>query len=229
MSEKPLISFVMPVYNRLEWVGEAVMSVLSQSYPNFELILIDDFSTDGSWEFLSEWLKDNKKVKLVRNPVNMGAGITRHKGTILANGEIVLVCDSDDINIVERGEETVKWFKENPDSELVNFPYVSVGYNNEVVQEYEGQEFDHKEFKDSGRVSYFCNPTVAYKKRSYLQTDGYSRETKTETDDIQFVRNWVKADKKIDFKPGDPLLLHRVLPDSMMAGLRGFKPEWVGA
>lgn len=76
----PLISFVLPSYNRIEWIGEAVSSVLSQSEQDIELIIIDDGSTDGTWEMLNEWLKDNPKVRLYRNEVNLGAGPSRHKG-----------------------------------------------------------------------------------------------------------------------------------------------------
>ncbi len=82
----PLISFVLPSYNRLEWIAEAVSSVLAQSEQDIELIVVDDGSTDGTWEFLTEWLGGNPKVKLHRNEVNLGAGPSRHKGAELATG-----------------------------------------------------------------------------------------------------------------------------------------------
>lgn len=226
MSEKPLISFCLPTYNRLEWIAEAVSSVLSQTYENIELIIVDDGSTDGTWEFLNEWLGENSKVRLYRNEVNMGAGPSRHKAAELALGEIICICDSDDVNTVDRAEETVKWFEENPKSELVNFSYVSVGYNNEVLEQFEGSEFDHDLYEKEKHVNYYCNPSVGVKKSSYFETEGYKKETETETDDSQFVRNWIKAGKKIDFS-SKTLLCHRVLPDSMMVGLRGFDPKWV--
>lgn len=223
---KPLISFVLPTYNRLEWIAEAVSSVLSQSEQNIELIIIDDGSTDGTWEFLNDWLKDNPKVKMYRNETNLGAGPSRHKGAELASGEIICVCDSDDVNTVDRAEETLKWFKEHPESELVTFAYVSVGYNNEIIDRYDGEKFDHETYKKDGRINYFCNPVVGMKKKSYLETDGYLKETEKETDDSQFVRNWIKSGKKIDFS-AQTLLCHRVLPDSMMSKLRGFDEKWV--
>lgn len=227
MSDKPLISFVLPTWNRLEWVGEAVSSVLSQSEQNIELIIVDDGSTDGTWEFLNEWLKDNPKVKLVRNDVNMGAGPSRHKGAELASGDIICICDSDDVNTVDRAEETLKWFKENPESELVNFPYVSVGYNNDIIDRFDGDRFDHDLYAKEERVNYYCNPSVGMRKSSYFQTEGYKKETEKETDDNQFVRHWIKSGKKIDFCPGQTLLMHRVLPDSMMSKMRGFDAKWV--
>lgn len=223
---KPLVSFVLPTYNRLAWIGEAVMSILSQSEKNIELIVIDDGSTDGTWEFLDEWLKNESRVVLVRNEKNMGAGPSRHKGAEMAMADIICICDSDDINEIERAKKTLEWFEKNPKSELVTFPYVSIGYNNEFLESYEGQEFDHDLYKKTGHVTYYCNPSTAMKKQSYFDTDGYKKEDEKETDDAQFVRNWVKAGKRVDFCPGEALIGHRVLPDSMMVKFRGFKPEW---
>lgn len=224
--DKPLISFCLPTYNRLAWIGEAVMSLLSQTEKDIEIVIVDDGSTDGTWEFLSEWLKDNPKVTLVRNERNMGAGPSRHKACEIAKADIIGVCDSDDINVIERAEKTLEWFKDNPDSELVTFPYVSIGYNNEYLESYDGSKFDHEEYEKTEKITYYCNPSTAFKKNAYFETGGYLKENKSETDDAQFVRNWVKSGKKIDFSPGNPVVGHRVLPDSMMVQFRGFKPEW---
>ena len=89
-----------------------------------------------------------------------------------------------------------------------------------------GSEFDEEGFKTNGVVNYFCNPTVAYKKKSADEIGGYQPETKEQTDDIQFLTNWIKAGKKVGFDNRAFGVLHRVLPDSMMSKQRGFKPEW---
>ncbi len=131
------------------------------------------------------------------------------------------------MNTVDRAEETLKWFKENPDSELVNFGYVSVGYNNDIIDRFDGDKFDHELYSKEERVNYYCNPSVGMKKKSYFETAGYKKETDLETDDSQFIRNWIKSGKKIDYCSGPMVLLHRVLPDSMMAKMRGFDSKWV--
>lgn len=224
---KPLISFVMPVFNRLEWLGEAVSSVLSQTEQNIELIIVDDCSDDGSWEFMNDWLKDEKRVKLFRNEKNLGAGPSRHKGAELAQADILCICDSDDVNVDERAKKTLEWFEKNPESELVTFPYVSVSYTNEILQNFDGEKFDYETYEKTGYINYYCNPSAAVKKKAYFETKGYEKENDKETDDRQFVRNWLKAGKKIDFCFGDALILHRVLPDSMCVKFRGFNPDWV--
>lgn len=223
----PKISFVLPTHNRIEWVGEAVTSILGQTEKDLELIIIDDGSTDGTKEFLENWLSNNNRVRIFRNEQSIGCGPSRHFGAMQAKADIISVMDDDDVCLDDRAEKTLSWFNANKDSELVNFPYVSVGYNNEVIKGYEGEKFNHDEYISSGRVNYFCNPSVSMKKDSYLKTGGYLKENSKETDDSQFVRNWIKAGKKIDFCPGDPVLLHRVLPNSMMVGLRGFDAAWV--
>src|SRR5690606_10713863 len=117
----------------------------------------------------------------------------------LASAPIICVCDDDDVYPVDRAEATLRWFQEHPESELVNFPYVRVGYFDEILETFEGGEFDHEVFKKTGAVSYFCNPTVAYRKDSAIEMGGYPSETSEKTDDYQFVTNWVSAGKKIDF------------------------------
>lgn len=227
--EKPLVSFVMPTKDRIEWVAEAVMSVLGQTERNIEFIIINDGSSDGTKEFLDEWVAKDTRVRIVHNEKSLGAGPCRHLGAEMAKADIVCIVDDDDINTDERAAVTLKWFKEHPESELVTFPYVSIGYNNEIIERFDGKAFDHEEYERSGAINYYCNPSTAVKRESYLATDGFKKENAKETDDHQFVRNWIKAGKKIDFCPGEFLLMHRVLPNSMMAGLRGWDPKWVGA
>jgi glycosyltransferase involved in cell wall biosynthesis len=225
----PLISFVLPTHNRLEFVGECIQSLLEQTEPNIEIIVVNDNSTDGTKEFLDEWAVKDPRVKLFHNEQNMGAGRSRNIGTAMASADIVAVCDDDDVYPEDRAEVTLRWFREHPQSELVNFPYMRIGYFAEHLEPFYGSEFDEKAFKEKGTVSYFCNPSVAFKKSSALEMGGYPSETKQMTDDIQFVKNWIDAGKKIDFDNRAMACLHRVLPTSMMAKQRGFRPEWVGA
>lgn len=225
----PKISFVLPTHNRLEFVGECIQSLLEQTEPDIELIVVNDNSTDGTKEFLDEWAVQDPRVKVIHNAENLGAGRSRNIGTEQASSEIVAVCDDDDAYPPDRAEVTLRWFQEHPESELVNFPYIRIGYFGEHLETFTGSEFDEKTFKENGSVNYFCNPSVAFKKVSALAMGGYPSETKNMTDDVQFVKNWIDAGKKIDFDNRAYACLHRVLPNSMMAKMRGFNPAWVGA
>lgn len=225
----PKLSWVMPVYNGVGWVEEAIQSLLMQTIvKDTEIIIVDDGSTDGTGEFLDDWATQFPEVKIIHNEKNMGAGRSRNRGAEAAQAEIIGICDSDDINLAERGELILKHFKDHPDSELVNFPYQACGYFNERVEDFPGSPFDYEAYKNGGNV-YFCNPSTAMKKKSALEIGGYEPENDKETDDLQFLRKWIAAGKKVDFVPGDMVILHRNLPNSMMTRHRSWNPDWVVA
>lgn len=224
------ISFVLPVYNRVAWIGETLQSLLSQTVEDFEIVIVDDASTDGTREFLQDWTPHYKNVKLILNEKNMGAGKSRNIGIEVACAPIIASCDSDDLYADEHGEIILKHFDKNPTSEMVNFPYQRVGYFNEPLEDFPGAPFDHEQFLKDGSINYFCNPNCAFKKEVALSVGGYEPEIiegeGRKTDDVQFITKWVRNGHKIDFQPGFLTLAHRVLPDSMMAKLRGFRKEW---
>jgi glycosyltransferase involved in cell wall biosynthesis len=203
--------------------------LMDQTEKDIEIIVVNDNSTDGTKEFLDEWAVKDPRVKVIHNEENQGAGRSRNLGTAVASSEIIAVCDDDDFYPDDRAEITLRWFKEHPESELVNFPYIRVGYFGEHLENFYGSQFDHEGFKKEGKVSYFCNPSAAYKAYAVLEMGGYPSETKDMTDDVQFIRNWVEAGKKVDFDNRAFACLHRVLPSSMMVRHRGFNPAWVGA
>ena len=223
----PKISFVLPTHNRLEWVGECIQSLLEQTEQDIEIIVVNDASTDGTKEFLNDWAATHPQIKIIHNETNLGGGKSRNIGAEAARSEIIAVCDDDDVYPNDRAEATLRWFAEHPESELVNFPYVRIDFFGDIMPPpFYGSEFDEEGFKTNGVVNYFCNPTVAYKKKSADEIGGYQPETKEQTDDIQFLTNWIKAGKKVGFDNRAFGVLHRVLPDSMMSKQRGFKPEW---
>jgi len=226
----PKISFILPVWNSVAWIGETLQSLLSQTIDDYEIIIVDDFSTDGTREFLQEWTPHYKQVKLILNDKNMGAGHSRNIGMAVASSPIIASCDADDLYADEHGTIILEHFEKNPQSEMVNFPYQRIGYCNEPLEDFPGEPFDHETFLKEGTINYFCNPNCAFKKEAALAIGGYEPEKldgpDCKTDDVQFITKWVKSGRRIDFQPGFLTLGHRVLNTSMMSKLRGFKPEW---
>ncbi len=96
MSVRPLVSVLMTSFNRERYVGAAIESVLAQSLADFELIVVDDCSTDGTVRVVEQYLSD-PRVQLVRNERNLGDYPNRNQAATLARGEFLRYHDSDDL------------------------------------------------------------------------------------------------------------------------------------
>jgi|APSaa5957512576_1039674.scaffolds.fasta_scaffold85731_1 teichuronic acid biosynthesis glycosyltransferase TuaG len=97
LSELPLVSIIMPAYNSGEYIDEAIKSVLSQSYKNYELIIIDDCSRDSTFEILKYYSEKYNNIFYYKNRVNRGPGSSRNIGIKKSTGEYIAFLDSDDI------------------------------------------------------------------------------------------------------------------------------------
>ena len=90
------VSVVVPVYNRRELVGRALESVSAQTFTDWELIVVDDASTDGTWEYLRSAWNEAPPVRLLRQRVNSGVSAARNTGIEAARGDWIALLDSDD-------------------------------------------------------------------------------------------------------------------------------------
>lgn len=121
MSQERLFSVIVPVYNREKCLNASASSVLEQSFGDWELILVDDCSTDSSLEVINALAAKDSRVRAVRQPVNGGASAARNSGLEIANGKYVLFLDSDD----ELAQGTLEVLSEvvRSEPELVVFDY----------------------------------------------------------------------------------------------------------
>jgi glycosyltransferase involved in cell wall biosynthesis len=97
MKEHPLVSVLMTSYNRERYIPEAIESVLSSSYENFELIVVDDLSTDRTLEIAASYASKDPRVKVYSNRENLGDYPNRNQAAAYANGKYIKYLDSDDI------------------------------------------------------------------------------------------------------------------------------------
>ena len=109
--KKPSVSVVMPVYNQEKFVQESIQSILLQSFDDFEFIIIDDGSTDSTFEILQS--NNDKRIKLIRKKVNQGHNIARNQGMEIAKGKYICVMDSDDIALPYRIETQFNFLETN--------------------------------------------------------------------------------------------------------------------
>jgi glycosyltransferase involved in cell wall biosynthesis len=109
--ENPLISVVLPTFNRCRLLGRALDSVLAQTYRNLELIVVDDGSTDDTALLLSAYARD--RLRVIRQP-NRGVSAARNAGMRQASGQWIALLDSDDYWLPQKLERQLDFFKNNP-------------------------------------------------------------------------------------------------------------------
>ena len=112
------ISVVMPVYNAARFLRESIDSVLDQIYPHFELILIDDCSTDNSYEIMCEYAEKDSRVRVYKNERNMGVSYTRNFGVNKAQFDYIALIDSDDMWSAQKLQKQVALLATYPDTDL---------------------------------------------------------------------------------------------------------------
>lgn len=112
----PMVSVILPVYNgnKNGWLDRSISSILNQTYKDLELILIDDGSTDDSWEVLKKYAAQDKRIRLYKNKENMGISKTRNRGNDLALGKYIIPMDQDDDNDPNRILFQVAHMEQNP-------------------------------------------------------------------------------------------------------------------
>lgn len=115
----PRVSVVMAAYNVALYIEQAVTSILQQTYTDFELIVIDDGSTDGTWEVLERLASQDARIRLARNLENMGISHTRNRLTEMARGDLIAVMDSDDWCLLDRLEKQVTYLDQYPEVGVV--------------------------------------------------------------------------------------------------------------
>ncbi len=138
MSKKtaPLVSLIMPVYNGSLFIEQAIESILNQTYQNFELIIINDFSTDDTPTIVGKYPKlYPKKVKVLHLKKNHGAYEAINKGFRQAKGEFIALMDSDDISHSKRLEKQVEFLLKNKKVIVVGTQARVINQNGKVIGE----------------------------------------------------------------------------------------------
>ena len=109
--EDGLVSIIMPSYNTAPYIKQTIQSVLDQTYTNWELIIVDDYSTDNTDEVV-DTIKDCR-IRYFKNEKNSGAAISRNKALRKAKGQWIAYLDSDDLWMPEKLEKQIKFMEEN--------------------------------------------------------------------------------------------------------------------
>ena len=106
-----LVSIIMPSYNTARYIKNSIDSVLAQTYKNWELLIVDDCSTDNTDEIIAQF--NDSRIKYVKNEKNSGAAVSRNRALAQAKGKWIAFLDSDDLWAPEKLEKQLKFMAEN--------------------------------------------------------------------------------------------------------------------
>lgn len=125
--QTPLISVIMPLYNAERFVGESIENVLRQTVGDFELIVIDDASTDASAEIAHAYAAKDDRIVLMHNELNSGAARTRNRALDAARGKFITFMDADDLCSPERFAKQLAFFERHPQTDICGSYYTMFG------------------------------------------------------------------------------------------------------
>lgn len=133
-SMNPLLSIISPVYNVASYLDRCVESILSQSYRNLELILVDDGSTDGSSAICDAWAAKDQRVVVIHQ-VNGGVSAARNVGLKIVKGDYLTFVDPDDFLAPETYSINMTYLLEHQDVDILQYPYCHY-FNDDDIQDY---------------------------------------------------------------------------------------------
>lgn len=213
MKKSPKVSVLMPVYNGDRFLPDAIDSILKQTFTDYELIIIDDASTDNSWQILREYASLDERIRLFRNQDNMGLAAALNRGLKVAKGEYIARMDQDDISLPERFATQAAFLDTNSDVDVL-------GSATQIIDEW--GELTVKIVRHPTRhyiifwalcfYTPFVHPSVMFRKNIVESVGGY--------DEIPFANEdrdlWTRLSSIAQFANVDKIyLLHRRHSDSL--------------
>ena len=171
---KPLVSVVLPIYNCEQYILYTINALQGQTYTNFEIIAIDDNSTDNSYNIVKS-INDNR-IKLYKNESNLGIAKTTNKAFSLCNGEYILQQDHDDISLPNRIEVSLNFLENNRDIAGISGAEKTIGAsitnsnfidNRNIIIQKSADEVNCQQFFTGA----FRNPTCMFRKEILSNLD----------------------------------------------------------
>lgn len=167
----PLVSIIIPTYNRAHLISETLDSVLAQTYTNWECIIVDDGSTDNTFEVISSYVNKDARFQYHHRPTDRLAGgnAARNYGFEVSKGEYVIFLDSDDLLLNNCLQNRLKYFAKNSFANLLITNVAYLDSKNQIVNK------DPLKFSPSGYLEMFFSydipwqTTAATYKRKFLE------------------------------------------------------------
>ena len=170
----PKVSVIMGVYNSAnkQMLVDAIESILNQSYTDFEFIICDDGSTDDTYVFLNEYIKKDKRCKLIKNNKNCGLAYSLNHCLSVAKGEYIARMDGDDISLSDRFEKEVQYLDNHPEIAVIGTLAYYIDNSRKRYKEFRRQEV--VTLQDAIKNSNVIHPTVMMRKNALNKVKGYT-------------------------------------------------------
>lgn len=204
-----LVSIITPTYNSEKYIRETVASVQKQSHTNWEMIIVDDFSTDNTATIVKELQKEDQRIKLILSKKNNGPAISRNKGIQKASGKYMTFLDADDIWFTDFIKTSIETIKKTG----IHFVFSSYRRSNESL------EFVYSDFIVPERVTY----TDILKTNSiscltaFIDIEVLGKKFMPEVYKRQDMGLWLRYLKEIPFAHGikEPQAIYRIRQNSL--------------
>ena len=172
--QNPKVTVLMSVYNGEKYLSEAVDSILAQTYRNFEFLIVDDGSSDGSSEILAVYAELDSRIRVVRNDENIGLTRSLNKGLSLASGEYIARMDADDVAYPTRLACQTEYLDNNPGITVVGSGIEIIDENSQVI----GRRLpkDDSVFLKNNLIlknSVFAHSSVVFRREVVVRAGGY--------------------------------------------------------
>ena len=164
MMSNPKISVLMPAYNAEKYIAEAIESILNQTFKDFEFIIIDDCSTDGTYSIIQRYAKRDDRMIVLKNEKNLKICETLNKGIEIAKGKYIARMDADDWSYPDRLEKQFKFMEENPEIGISGGTMEVCDEKMKVLNQRKYNLSDEEIRKKIFRYSPFSHPLVIIKK-----------------------------------------------------------------
>lgn len=188
----PRVTVLMTAYNCERFIRDSVGSVLGQTYHDFELLIVDDASTDGTFDILSSF--DDARIRILRNESNRGVAYSRKKALANALGEYVAILDADDISLPSRLEEQIGYLDENPSVALVGSANYVMDDNGNIIDKWAASIPAHVIRWKLLFGNCLCHSTVMFRRQAAIEVGGYDESVFAGEDFDFYVRMALRHD-----------------------------------
>jgi len=219
IQQYPLISIITPSYNSEKYISETIESVLAQTYKNWEMIIVDDVSSDDSLQIIEQYTQKDSRIKVIRSKQNMGPAHARNRAIKEAKGRYIAFLDSDDVWFPKKLEKQIQFLTEN-NLVITYSAYETMDENSKYINTRNIQT--SITYNDMLKSNHIGNLTGIY------DTDFFGKVYMKECGHEDYVL-WLELLKQIESTKGlsEPLAKYRIMSKSLSSNkLKVLKWQW---